>query len=90
MNRDPDSPGSGLNRIYNLAGVPAISVPAGFSSDGLPIGVQLAGRPFAESTLYRLAYAYERANPWHTMHPDLGPVTALASSSARPELGVAG
>jgi aspartyl-tRNA(Asn)/glutamyl-tRNA(Gln) amidotransferase subunit A len=87
MNSDPDPLGSGLNRIYNLAGVPAISVPAGFSRDGLPIGVELAGRPFAEAMVYRLAHAYEQANPWHTMHPDLG---SLAMSSTRPRPGAAG
>ena len=87
MNRDPDPLGSGLNRIYNLAGVPAISVPAGFSRDGLPIGVEFAGRPFAEATVYRLAHAYEQANPWHTMHPDLG---SVAMSSTRPRSGAAG
>ncbi len=86
MNSDPDPLGSGLNRIYNLAGVPAISVPAGFSRDGLPIGVEFAGRPFAEATVYCLAHAYEQANPWHTMHPDLGSVTR---SSTRPRSGAA-
>ncbi|MGH2617181.1 MAG: amidase [Thermomicrobiales bacterium] len=90
MNRDPDPLGSGLNRIYNLAGVPAISVPAGFSRGGLPIGIEFAGRPFAESTVYQLARAYEQANPWHTMHPNLGPTAAPTSSPTRPELGVAG
>jgi aspartyl-tRNA(Asn)/glutamyl-tRNA(Gln) amidotransferase subunit A len=90
MNRDPDPLGSGLNRIYNLAGVPAISVPAGFNRDGLPIGVQFAGRPFAESTVYQLSHAYEQANPWHTTHPDLGPIEARTSSPTRPEMGVAG
>jgi aspartyl-tRNA(Asn)/glutamyl-tRNA(Gln) amidotransferase subunit A len=80
MNRDPDAPGSGLNRVFNLAGVPAISVPAGFSPDGLPIGVQFAGKPYAEAALYRLAHAYEQANPWHTMHPDLDPIAARVES----------
>ena len=87
MNSDPDPLGSGLNRISNLAGVPAISVPAGFSRDGLPIGVEFAGRPFAEATVYCLAHTYEQANPWHTMHPDLGSVTI---SSTRPRPGAAG
>jgi aspartyl-tRNA(Asn)/glutamyl-tRNA(Gln) amidotransferase subunit A len=90
MNRDPDPLGNGLNRIYNLAGVPAVSVPAGFSAAGLPIGVQFAGRPFAESTVYRLAHAYEQANPWHTMHPDLGTVVSTAPSAEDYDLGVVG
>jgi aspartyl-tRNA(Asn)/glutamyl-tRNA(Gln) amidotransferase subunit A len=87
MNRDPDPLGSGLNRIYNLAGVPAVSVPAGFSRDRLPIGVEFAGRPFAEATVYRLAHAYEQANPWHTMHPELGSVAMYAT---RPQPGATG
>jgi aspartyl-tRNA(Asn)/glutamyl-tRNA(Gln) amidotransferase subunit A len=90
MNRDPDPLGNGLNRIYNLAGVPAISVPAGFSQHGLPIGVQFAGRPFAEATVYPLAHAYEQANPWHTMHPDLTPGAMDTTSAASPRKGVAG
>jgi aspartyl-tRNA(Asn)/glutamyl-tRNA(Gln) amidotransferase subunit A len=81
MNRDPDPLGSGLNRIYNLAGVPAISVPGGFSREGLPIGVEFAGRPFAEATVYRLAHAYEQANPWSAMHPDLGSVATSSPQS---------
>jgi aspartyl-tRNA(Asn)/glutamyl-tRNA(Gln) amidotransferase subunit A len=53
----------------NLAGLPAISVPCGFTSDRLPIGLQLTGRRFDEVTLLRLADAYERDAPWHTQEP---------------------
>lgn len=56
---------------YSLAGVPAISVPCGFSSAGLPIGLQLAGRAFDESTVLRAAHAYEQATAWHTRRPPL-------------------
>ncbi len=56
---------------YSLAGVPAISVPCGFSSAGLPIGLQLAGRAFDESTVLRAAHAYEQATTWHTRRPPL-------------------
>jgi aspartyl-tRNA(Asn)/glutamyl-tRNA(Gln) amidotransferase subunit A len=52
-----------------LAGLPAISVPCGFSTEGLPIGLQMIGRPFAESTLFQLAFAFEQATEWHTRHP---------------------
>ena len=45
----------------NLAGLPAISVPCGFSGDGLPIGLQLTGRPFDETRLLRIARAYEQS-----------------------------
>ena len=55
----------------NLAGLPGISVPAGFSSDGLPIGFQLMGRMFDEATLLRVADAYERATEWHKKTPAL-------------------
>ena len=58
-----------LTAPFSLTGVPAISVPCGFSADGLPIGLQLAGRPFDEATVFRVAFAYEQATPWHTMHP---------------------
>jgi aspartyl-tRNA(Asn)/glutamyl-tRNA(Gln) amidotransferase subunit A len=53
----------------NLAGLPGISVPCGFSSDGLPIGFQLMGRMFDESTLLRVADAYERVTDWNQRTP---------------------
>jgi Asp-tRNA(Asn)/Glu-tRNA(Gln) amidotransferase A subunit family amidase len=55
----------------SLAGVPAIVVPAGFSAEGLPIGLQLIGRPFEDATLLRAAHAYEHATPWHHRRPPL-------------------
>ena len=51
---------------YALTALPAISVPGGFTGEGLPIGLQLGAAPFAETTLFRAAYAYEQATPWHT------------------------
>ncbi len=53
----------------DLAGVPAICVPAGFSADGLPYSIQFTGRRLSESMLCRIAHAYEQATPWHTRHP---------------------
>ncbi|HEY6871743.1 MAG TPA: Asp-tRNA(Asn)/Glu-tRNA(Gln) amidotransferase subunit GatA [Geobacteraceae bacterium] len=50
----------------NLAGTCGISVPAGFSGEGLPIGLQLIGQPFGEETILRAAYAFEQATEWHT------------------------
>ena len=55
----------------NLAGLPAISVPCGFSTGRLPIGLQLTGRPFDESTLLRIADAYERDTEWWKQQPPI-------------------
>jgi aspartyl-tRNA(Asn)/glutamyl-tRNA(Gln) amidotransferase subunit A len=53
----------------NLAGLPAISVPCGFTRDGLPVGFQLTGRPFDEATMLRAADAYERDANWSATRP---------------------
>ena len=58
-------------RPYNITGFPAISVPCGFSGSGLPIGLQLAGRPFDEPTVLRASHAYEQATGWGQRRPDL-------------------
>ena len=60
-----------VHHVYpaNLSGQPAISAPAGFSPEGLPIGYQLMGKPFDEATLYRIAYAYERTQDWQRRLP---------------------
>lgn len=52
-----------------MAGVPALSIPAGFSKAGLPIGVQLTGKLWGEADLLRVAHAHERATDWHTKKP---------------------
>ena len=52
-----------------LAGLPALSIPSGFSDAGLPIGMQIIGRAFDEATLFRVGQAYETATEWHTQHP---------------------
>ena len=54
---------------FNVTGQPAIAIPAGFSSDGLPLSLQLIGHPWAEAMLYRIAHAYERATGWTERHP---------------------
>jgi aspartyl-tRNA(Asn)/glutamyl-tRNA(Gln) amidotransferase subunit A len=56
-----------------LAGLPALSLPCGFSSAGLPIGMQIIGRPFDEAGVFRAARAYERATEWRTIAPDDSP-----------------
>jgi aspartyl-tRNA(Asn)/glutamyl-tRNA(Gln) amidotransferase subunit A len=55
---------------WNLTGLPAVSVPSGFSRDGLPVSIQIVGRPFDEPTILRIARSYERATKWHTRRPD--------------------
>ena len=55
----------------NLTGFPSISVPAGFSPAGLPIGLQLTARPFAEEVMFGAAHAYEQVNRWYTRTPSL-------------------
>ena len=60
-----------LATTFSLANVPALSVPCGFTASGLPVGLQLAGRPFEESTVFRIGHAYERATDWHTRRPNI-------------------
>jgi len=55
----------------NLAGLPAVSVPCGFSVDGRPIGMQLIGQPFGEAELLAMAHTYERAHAWGQRRPTL-------------------
>ena len=54
---------------FNLAGVPALSINCGFTPESLPVGLQIAGRPFGEPTLFRVAHAYEQSTDWHTRRP---------------------
>ncbi len=56
---------------FNLTGLPAISVPCMSGSNGLPVGLQIVGRPFDEATVLRAAFAYQQATPWHTRRPPL-------------------
>jgi Asp-tRNA(Asn)/Glu-tRNA(Gln) amidotransferase A subunit family amidase len=56
-------------RAFNVLGLPAISVPCGFTKTGLPIGLQISGRPGDEATVLRLAHAYERETEWHKHEP---------------------
>lgn len=54
-----------------MAGIPALSVPCGLSTKGLPIGLQMMGPQWGEGTILRAAYAYEQATTWHTKKPKL-------------------
>lgn len=59
----------GHARPANFTGLPAISIPCGFTAAGLPIGLQIIGRAFDETTLLRIAYSYEREHKWNERHP---------------------
>jgi amidase len=54
---------------FNFSGSPTLSVPCGFSAEGLPLSVQFVGRKLSESVLCRIGHAYEQATPWHGKHP---------------------
>jgi aspartyl-tRNA(Asn)/glutamyl-tRNA(Gln) amidotransferase subunit A len=62
---------AGLTSPFNVAGTPAMSVPCGFSSGGLPIGMQIVGRPFDEWSVFKVAHAYEQATDWRLRRPAL-------------------
>jgi len=59
----------GFTRLFNVLGAPALSAPCGFSSGGLPIGLQVVGRPFEDLTILRVAHAYEQQAGWHRRRP---------------------
>jgi aspartyl-tRNA(Asn)/glutamyl-tRNA(Gln) amidotransferase subunit A len=57
--------------VPSLTGLPALAVPCGFDGDGLPIGMQLIGRPFDEATLFRAGAAYQALTAFHTLAPPI-------------------
>jgi aspartyl-tRNA(Asn)/glutamyl-tRNA(Gln) amidotransferase subunit A len=73
--------------VANVVGIPALTMPSGFTSEELPIGLQLLGRPFDEAQLLRIGYAYQTSTGWHEHHPQVGRAThdrATDSVSERP------
>jgi aspartyl-tRNA(Asn)/glutamyl-tRNA(Gln) amidotransferase subunit A len=58
---------------FNLSGLPAVSCPCGFTSAGLPVGLQIVGKPFEEATVLRIAHAYQQLTDWHREIPSSGP-----------------
>ena len=56
---------------FNVTGQPALVMPCGFTEDGLPLSLQIAGKAFDEATVYRVAHAYEQATPWKDRHPPI-------------------
>ena len=67
----PDPAGRHFNMIFNMSGAPAITLPAGFTNAGVPLGVQFAGHPLSEALLCRVGHTYEQATDWHTRRPPL-------------------
>jgi aspartyl-tRNA(Asn)/glutamyl-tRNA(Gln) amidotransferase subunit A len=62
---------AGLTAPFSLTGSPAVSVPCGFNSEGLPIGIQIVGHGWEEAKILQIAAAYERATPWRDRYPAL-------------------
>ena len=77
--RNPELENTGQFDIY---GIPAISVPCGFTSAGLPVGLMIAGPRFSESRVLALANAYERATEWHKRRPPIRPDTPVPPLAA--------
>jgi aspartyl-tRNA(Asn)/glutamyl-tRNA(Gln) amidotransferase subunit A len=69
---------AGLTTSFSLASAPALSMCCGFTSEHLPIGLQIGGKPFAEQPVLNVAYAYQQATDWHGRRPpmELGEITA--------------
>ncbi len=72
-------------RPFNAYGLPTITIPCGFSKDGMPVGLQIAGAPWAEVNVLALAHAYQEATEWHKKRPPLTPdakVPALSKAAS--------
>jgi aspartyl-tRNA(Asn)/glutamyl-tRNA(Gln) amidotransferase subunit A len=72
--RNPEMENTGQ---FNILGLPAISIPCGFTSAGLPIGLQIVGAPFADSRVLALAHAFERVTEFHKRKPPITPDTPV-------------
>jgi aspartyl-tRNA(Asn)/glutamyl-tRNA(Gln) amidotransferase subunit A len=84
-----------LTTPFNVLGGPALAQCIGFTGDGLPLSMQIAGRPFDDTTVLRVAHAYERATPWRARRPALEPNAAVSNTlpavpdPAKPEVDAA-
>ena len=79
-----------LLTAWNVTGQPVLALPGGFGRNGLPLGMQIVGRPFEESTILKIGHAYERATEWHTRRPRLVPGAATPEVIPPPVLSVGG
>ena len=77
-----------LLTAWNVTGQPVLALPNGFGRNGLPLGMQIVGRPFEESTILRVGHAYERATEWHTRRPRLVPGATAPDVVPPPVLSV--
>ena len=75
-----------LLTAWNVTGQPVLALPNGFGRHGLPLGMQIVGRPFGEPTILRVGHAYERATEWHTRRPRLVPGAAAPDVTPPPML----
>jgi len=75
-----------LLTAWNVTSQPVLALPNGFGANGLPLGMQILGRPFGEETILRVGHAYERATEWHTRRPNLVPGAAAPEVTPPPVL----
>jgi Asp-tRNA(Asn)/Glu-tRNA(Gln) amidotransferase A subunit family amidase len=75
-----------LLTAWNVTSQPVLMLPNGFGGHGLPLGMQILGRPFGEETILRVGHAYERATEWHTRRPNLVPGAAAPEVTPPPVL----
>ena len=69
--------GTFIMNAYDTYGVPSISIPCGFTKDGLPVGMMICGPHFSESKIFAVAAAYQKATRWHLMKPPITPETQV-------------
>jgi len=70
-----------MTTLFSITGGPALVLCNGFTETGLPLGIQIGGKPFGEANVLRAGYAYERATKWHTRRPTLSAGTAVPKIS---------
>jgi aspartyl-tRNA(Asn)/glutamyl-tRNA(Gln) amidotransferase subunit A len=80
--RNPELENTGA---FNIYGIPAISIPCGFTSNGLPVGLMIAGPRFSEGKVLALAHAFEQATDFHTKKPSIRPETPVPPLAATEE-----
>jgi amidase len=72
---------------FNYNGMPTLSLPCGFTSDHLPLSLQLVGKHLSEPLLCQVGHAYQQATNWHQHHPNLNRILSDNSPSTQPSVG---